>query len=149
MTMSNPGEVVDYLQNYRFTVEIEGLTHAQFTECSGLNVEREVFSYEEGGLNNQVHQLPGRVKFSNVTLKRGYASGNDLWVWFQAIMEGEQQRRNVSIVLHNHDGSEAWRWNLVRAYPVKWVGPAFKADDNSVSIETLELTHEGMWLEKQ
>ncbi|RLC95490.1 MAG: phage tail protein [Chloroflexi bacterium] len=147
--MANPGEVVDYLQNYRFTVEIEGMSHAQFTECSGLDVEREVFSYEEGGLNDQIHKLPGRVKYSNVTLKRGYAAGSDLWDWFQSIIEGEQKRKNVSIVLHYYDGSEAWRWNLVRAYPVKWVGPAFKVDDNGVSIETLELTHEGMTLEKQ
>jgi phage tail-like protein len=36
------------------------------------------------------------------------------------------------------------RWTFEQAYPVKWSGPQFKADDNAVAVETLELAHEGM-----
>jgi phage tail-like protein len=65
--MHATGERIDYLTAYHFTVEVEGIAQAQFTECSGLQAEAEVFSYEEGGCNDYVHKLPGRIKFSNLT----------------------------------------------------------------------------------
>src|SRR5437016_8239237 len=44
---------------------------ALFTEVSGLQVEMQVMDYEEGGVNNYIRRLPGRLKVGNVTLKRG------------------------------------------------------------------------------
>ena len=55
--------------SYKFYIEIQGLYVAEFTECGGLEMEREVEPYAEGGVNDFVHQLPGRVKYSDITLK--------------------------------------------------------------------------------
>ena len=41
-------------------------------------------------------------------------------------------------------GDDVKRWNLKRAFPVKWVGPDLKASSSEVSIETLEIAHEGI-----
>ena len=65
------GKRVDPLTTRKFFVEIGNIVRAEFSEVSGLNAEVEVLSYEEGGKNGFVHKLPGRVKFPNVTLKRG------------------------------------------------------------------------------
>ena len=134
--------------NFRFSVEIEGVSVGWFTECGGLNVERATYPYEEGGLNAYVHELPGRVKHTHITLKRGLAD-EELWKWFagksdEGLHEGKVTYRNASIVLYNVDRSVAKRWNIDRSYPVKWSGPDFKSDGNQVAVETLELVHHGI-----
>lgn len=140
------GQSVDRLANFRFGVEIEGVAKAAFTEFSGLQAEVEVMSYEEGGCNDYVHQRPGRAKLSNVTLKRGMVDSDDVWLWFKAVLQGKFERKNISVILYDQMHNESKRWNLFRAYPVKWVGPAFNVGENTVAIETLELAHEGVEL---
>lgn len=135
---------IDPIAVYKFGLEIEGIITGWFTECSGLSIEREVFKWEEGGLNEYEHQLPGRTKYSNITLKRGVA-GDELWNWFQkGLYDGKVGRQNISIILYSRDGTKAKRWNLREAYPNKWTGPSFKADSNEVAIETLEIVHHGL-----
>lgn len=140
--MSGPN---DPMAGFKFHVEIRGVTEALFTECSGLGVEREVYSYEEGGVNDFVHKLPGRLKYTNVVFKRGLTLSQELWDWFQiGSYNGRVKKRSVSVILYNIDGSVAQRWDLINAYPVKWTGPAFKSDSTQAAIETLELAHHGI-----
>jgi phage tail-like protein len=128
----------------RFYVAIDGITQAVFTEISGLQLETEVESYAEGGNNGFVHQLPGRTKVSNITLKRGIAGTNELFKWYVTIANGTIDRRNLSVVQYDVKGNELVRWNFIKAYPVKWIGPQYQADGTGVAIETMELAHEGM-----
>lgn len=139
------GKRKDVTISFKFNVEINGIIEASFTECSGLGMEREVYTYEEGGVNDYVHKLPGRTKYTNVVLKRGQTDSFELWNWYQkGIRDGNIERRHVSIILYQRDGSVARRWNLRGAYPVKWTAPAFKTDSNQAAIETLELAHHGI-----
>ena len=139
-----------------FKVEIKGIQEAFFRECSGLEGEIEVLSYEEGGVNDHPHKLPGRAKSPNVVLKRGMTDSNDLWQWFsdvtKGVTKGKIERRTVEIVLCDAKGSEVRRWTFYGAYPIKWTGPSLNSTENAVAIETLELAHEGMeggcWLLK-
>ena len=130
-----------------FFVEIDGVDHGGFTECTGLNVETEVTDYPEGGNNGFIHKLAGRTKFSNVTLKWGVTDSADLWDWYQAVSRGQIKRKDVSVVLYNSLQEEVRRWNLRDAFPVKWAGPAFNATAPAVAIETLELAHHGFEVE--
>ncbi len=144
--MPNTGERIDPFPAFKFYVEIGDITHAVFSECSGLEVEVEVFEYEEGGLNDYVHKLPGRVKYSDVTLKKGMATSDALWDWYAKTLQGKIERKNISIMLYDTSGQESRRWDFEDAYPVKWTGPAFQAGENVAAIETLVLTHRGMQL---
>lgn len=130
----------------RFHVEIDGIAEAIFKECSGLEAQTEVMDYEEGGVNDHIHKLPGRTKFSNINLKRGVTDSNVLWEWYLDVIQGQIERKNMSIVLFDLQNSEVKRWNFERAYPIKWSGPGFKSEDNAVAIESLEIVHEGMTL---
>ncbi len=135
---------VNPVAGFRFGVEIADRTVAWFTDCSGLTIERTVYSYEEGGVNSYVHQLPDRIKYTNVVLKRGIGD-ETLWQWFQkGLYDAKIERKNISILLYSTDRQSVKRWNLVRAFPVKWSGPEFKADSNQIAIETLDIVHEGM-----
>ncbi|MDW8212313.1 MAG: phage tail protein [Roseiflexaceae bacterium] len=126
---------------YRFWVEIDGLTEAVFSECSGLQTETEVVEWEEGGENRFRHRFPGRVKYANIVLKRGIATP-ELWKWYADIARGTIQRRNLSVVLYGYAGTPEVRWNLKHALPVKWVGPTFKSGSSEAAVETLELIYE-------
>ena len=144
--MPNTAQRTDPLPAFKFCVEIGGITQAIFSECSGLEVEVDVFQYEEGGLNDYVHKLPGRVKYSDLTLKRGVASSDKLWDWYKKTLQGTIERKNMSVIIYDTTGEECRRWNFQQAYPVKWTGPNFRADDNTAAIETLVFSHGGMQL---
>ena len=141
---------VDPFATFKFHVEIGNIKEAAFTECSGLEVSTDVFEYKEGGLNEYSHKLPGRTKHSNVTLKRGFAVSNELYNWYSEMEKklltgGKMERKQVTITLNSSaNQKEAMTWTLNDAFPVKWAGPAFKAGEAAVSIETLEFTHHGI-----
>ena len=137
---------VDSHPNCRFYVEIDGMAQAVFTEVSGLQLEMEVMEYQEGGNNDFVHRLPGRTKSSNLTLKRGMTSSNEFFNWYAELAQGKITPKNVSVVMYDVKGAELARWNLIKAYPVKWIGPQFNAHDAAAAVETLELAHERLEL---
>jgi phage tail-like protein len=130
---------------YKFWVEIESIIVAQFQDCSGLKVERSVERIEEGGVNDHEHILPGRSKYSNITLKYGMSNSKEIWNWFQeGLLDGKVKRINFSILLRDVKGDVARRWNVVDAFPVRWEGPQFTSDSNQAAIETLEIAHHGI-----
>jgi phage tail-like protein len=130
-----------------FFIEVEGVDHGGFSECSGLDAQTEVLEYPEGGNNGYVHKLPGRTKFANVILKYGVTDSTALWEWFQDVIRGKVERKDVSVVLYSNTQEEARRWNLRQAFPVKWTGPAFNGGTPAVAVETLELAHHGFEVE--
>ena len=137
-------ERVDPVVKFRFSVKIKDAVVGWFTDCSGLTVERETVQHPEGGINDYVHQLPGRVKQSRVTLKRGLAD-NALWSWFEkGLYDGKVERNNITIILYNSDLSKKKQWDLESAYPVKWTGPDFQSDSNQATVESLEIVHHGL-----
>jgi phage tail-like protein len=141
---------IDPFPTFKFHVEVGDITEAAFTECSGLEMSTDVFEYIEGGLNEYVHKLPVRTKVSNVTLKRGLTTSNELYDWYREMENALRQGkafsfRQVTITLRTTvNQEEVMRWTLDKAFPVKWVGPAFKADETAVAIETLEFAHHGI-----
>ena len=135
---------------FRFVVELGSVQVAGFAECTGLNMETKVFEYKEGGNNGTTLKFPEASTYGNVTLKRGMTQSTDLLDWHLDVINGQfhtnprAAKANIAIVLNDEAGNAAWRWNLLRAFPVKWVGPELKASGNEVAIETLELAHEGI-----
>ena len=137
----------DPLAAFRFMVECNNVVSAYFTECTGLKAEVEVFEYQEGGMNDYIHKLPGRRKWTNIVLQRGVTFSLDLWDWYQDIVAGNPaQRQNLSIILFSPDRKNSMRWNVTGAYPIYWEGPAMKSDGNTVTVEKLELAHNGFKL---
>jgi len=138
------GERKDPFRAYNFLVEIDGITRAGFRECSGLDSSQDPIDYREGGEPLHVRKLPGLVKFSNISLKRGITDDAELWQWRKKAMDGTVERKNGSIILLDDTGAEKARWNFVNGWPTKWTGPTFNATGNEVAIETLDIVHEGV-----
>lgn len=129
---------------FNFLVEIDNVTVAGFSECSGLNTETDAIEYRTGNTDITVTKLPGLKKFGNITLKRGFTASKELWDWRKKVLDGKTERQSGSIVLQNEARQEALRWNFTEAWPRKWEGPTFNAKTNEVAVETLEIVCEGI-----
>jgi phage tail-like protein len=133
----------DPYASYLFKIEIDGLTQAHFRECSGLSSSVEIVENPEGGMGH-VSKIPGRVKFPNLVLKRGLTDSTELYDWHNAALQGQVVRKNGSVIQVDSTGQEKKRWNFVEGWPTKWDGPTFNASGNDLSVETLEIAHEGL-----
>ncbi len=70
---SKSGRTADPLLGFNFALEIEGKLAGYFTEASGIGSEHEIVEHkvvDESG-HEMVHKIPGRLKWQDVTLKRG------------------------------------------------------------------------------
>jgi phage tail-like protein len=132
---------------FKFWVEIDSIIVGQFQECNGLRMERAVETIEEGGVNDHVHLLPGRNKYSNITLKNGMITSDELWKWYQeGLFDAKVKRVNFSILLIDIKGDVVKRWNVLQGFPTKWEGPQFTTDSNQIAVETIEIAHHGLTL---
>jgi phage tail-like protein len=134
--------------NY-FCVEIESIRCGKFRSCEGLEAETYVYEIEEGGLNSNTHKFLGRNRFPNLILENGITDNNDLYQWYEetAMTDKAIERKSVTIALYDINGNEIKRWNLFRALPCRWIGPHLSVDGQGMSIEKIEITHEGIRVE--
>jgi phage tail-like protein len=145
--MAETGSRDDPYAAFNFLVEIDGVTVAGFSECSGLSSETDPIEYRNGSEDITVRKLPGLVKYSNITLKRGFTQSKELWQWRKQVLDGKTQRRSGTVTLLDEARKPALRWNFREAWPRKLDGPTLNAKTNEVAIETLEIAHEGLVVE--
>ncbi len=131
----------DHIGNFNFKVEIEGVTTGAFRNVEGLDSETEIVEYQDGD-DLILRKRPGRTKYSNVTLKRGYVNNTELWEWRKAVIEGKVQRKSGSIILCADDGTEIMRYNFFEAWPTKWKGFTLDGKGTDVNVEEMELAVE-------
>jgi phage tail-like protein len=136
----------DPFKSVSFLVEIDGVAAATFRSVSGLAAEAEVIEFRELGGSHSI-KLPGRIRYPNVTLRRGLTTSRDLWDWWETVRDGTLQRRTVLVALLDDAGQPLLRWRLSDAWPAKWELSELDAGKNEIAIETLELAHEGLELE--
>jgi phage tail-like protein len=116
-----------------------------FSECSGLEMSLDVEDYQEGGNNGTVLKFPTRVKWGNITLKKGLCSDRELWEWHYGFVEGKGKRRDGLIVLKDERRNPHTVWGFRRGLPIRYTGPALNASESSVAIESIEIAHEGLY----
>ena len=141
------GDRRDPYAGFNFLVEIDGITRAAFSECSGLSTDTDPIEYRNGSEDITVRKIPGLKKFANISLKRGMTQDMELWNWRKTVLGGVTERKSGSIVLLNEARGQALRWNFKEGWPTKWEGPSLNATGSDVAIETLEIAHEGLELE--
>ena len=117
-----------------------------FQEVSGLDIEAQPIEYRHGDSPEfSTIKMPGIKKFGNVTMKKGvFKSDNKFWDWFNQIKMNTIKRVPVTISLLDETGAPTMVWTLANAWPTKLTATDLKSDGNEVSIESIEITHEGI-----
>lgn len=146
-----------------------------FTSVSGLSKSTEAIPYREGGMNTNVHQVPGQTTFSPITLQRGVKLGNtQQWDWISqlhkvvnsratspsdGVSQGYGFRANIDIfllhmpipgaTLENYDHVKGEQvdafWRIYNAWPTSIAFSDLNAGDNALLVEQVTLVHEGFY----
>ncbi len=148
--MATPtGRESDPLIGFNFGLELQGNITGYFTECSGIGSEHEIVEHKvvnEKGMEI-VQKIPGRMKWQDVSLKRGITDNMQIWDWRRMVEQGKmsEARKTCSVIMFDRNYEEVARWNFENAWPSKVTGPSVKADSNDFGVEEVTLVHEGMW----
>ena len=138
----------DPFTGFSFGLEITGKLAGYFTNCSGIGSETEIVEHKvvDPAGRSIIQKIPGRLKFTDVTLKRGVTSNKDIWDWRQEVVDGKivGARRNCSIIAYDEAFKEVARWNFENAWPSKVTGPEMDAGSTNYMIEEVTIVHEGM-----
>jgi phage tail-like protein len=142
------GRASDPFVSYQFELDTSGTIAGYFMEVSGLSSENEVVEHKvvDPTGKETVQKIPGRIKWENVTLKRGMTDTMDMWDWRALVEQGKMKdaRKACTIKMYDRDYELAASWSLVNAWPSKISTPGLKTDGNEVVVEELTLVHEGL-----
>jgi phage tail-like protein len=113
---------------------------ARFQEVGGLTSELGVEEVVEGGENRFAHRLPIRAKFGNLVLRRGLLTDSQLIDWCKNAIENFSfEPATVNVTLLNKAHQPLAAYSFIKAWPLKWSVSNFKAAENAIVVETLEL----------
>jgi len=90
--------------------------------------------------------MPGQYKQNNITLKRGVIRGDIVRLWSSALEKGRPVRGTLKVIAH-HKAIQQWAFTNV--FPNKALGPNLKGEGNDISVETIEITAEGVAVQKE
>jgi len=114
----------------------------RFQSVSGLSVEYDYESFREGGENRFEHKLPVRTKYSDLVLKRGMLTDSKVIDWlFKAFRDRQFEPSDVNIILLNEKTEPLRTWKVAHAIPRKWQITDLNSMENTLVVETIELTY--------
>jgi phage tail-like protein len=128
---------------FHYKVEIDGMSGMNFSQVSGLNLERQVITYKDGlSCTEGPKLIPGIEGTPKLTLKKGIVKGDSkLYDWISSTKITTIDKKDITISLMDETGSSpVVTWTVSDAFPTKLEAPSFNATSNEVAIESLELT---------
>ncbi|NJN88233.1 MAG: phage tail protein [Leptolyngbyaceae cyanobacterium SL_7_1] len=126
---------------------------AYFMECKGLKRSQAAIEvcevsprhWGKAKSGQLVHtKLPGNVKTSNLTLRRGMTQSTTLWNWFEAVQAGNwaKQLRDGSLTLYDQLGNTQALFQFGGAFPLSYLVSDLNASGGELAIEEMELAIE-------
>jgi phage tail-like protein len=128
-----------------FALEIDALTLAYFTGCSGLSLEFDVTTFKEGNGSMVIERKrPGKPKYSEVVLKRGFTPDKALYKWFDEVVQSKDKTpyKTASIVIYDRTQTEVARFNLEQCWPSKLSVSDLSSGSDEVMVEEVTIQHE-------
>jgi phage tail-like protein len=133
----------------------DGIVDTYFRSVTGLRSENEVVPVRAGGANDTVFNLFGGAKLSPLVFKQGFTKGSGLlkWreLWSRTDDDSFPKKRTSGTIIQLDMTLQVPQavWTFVRGWPSKWELTEFDASKNELSIETLEICHEGLSYKEQ
>jgi len=131
----------DPYKNFNFRISVRGTVVAGFQEIDGLHPATETGTLIDRAAA-RLRKLLGLRKYPVLTLKRGYVGDRTLTDWYNDVRAGRVARR--MIVVKQTTPVRSTHWCFANAWPKKLKPHGFQAAANEVSIESMELAHDGI-----
>ena len=101
------------------TARIRGFGRAAFVLVDGIGGAIDVVEFKDGP-DTRVRKRPGRAAYDAVTLRRARAGRPLLWAWWKACVNGEGERRSVTLTLKDASERSLATWTLGGCWPTRW-----------------------------
>jgi phage tail-like protein len=126
----------------RFSITIDGVEVAQFSELTGITTEIEAVEFS----GRTPQKAPARRKPPTVTLKRGMNKDMGIFAWHQSVVEGQiaAARKSCTLTMYDTAGTATAKYYLENAWPTKVEIGTVKAGSSEVLYETVTLTCENI-----
>lgn len=142
----------DPYRNFRFRLELDGVTTGMFSEITISDATHDVIEYRWGDMPPTPYKINGLKKNTNVVLTHGLIDSVQniaLSQWHDDVytkgVNFKGNRKQVRVILLDETGQkDGPSWTLSNAWPTKLTAPVVTAKGNDFAIEKLELAHEGM-----
>ena len=131
-------------------LEVQGGPSGFFFEVSGLGSESEVVEQRIAGPGGQtvLRNVPGRLKWKEIVLKRGMTSDRSLWLWRAQVEAGNVQGATLkfSITVLGPSLQPIARWEGSGGWPSRLIIPSISIDHNAsgLAVEELAIAHSGL-----
>jgi phage tail-like protein len=144
--MPKPATPPFYPVVFAFNVKVTGITgtfEGSFQEVTGISAKLNTEPLKEGGENTFIRRLPLPPQYDNLVLKRGMLLSSDLIDWARdAIEKFTIKTKTVVVNLLDENQSPLASWTFANAYPIALKITDFKAQENSIACESIELAYE-------
>jgi phage tail-like protein len=140
-----PNQPNDAITAARFSLTIDGVEIAAFSELQGITSEvKPVELMESSDKEVILKKLPGKTEPATIVLKRGKNNSLELWAWHEAVLSGNivAARKSCSLVMYSTEGKPVARYHLEHAWPSKLEIGALKAGSSEVLMETVTIVSE-------
>ncbi len=122
----------------RFSISIDGVEIASFSELMGISSSVDVVERNRSGARPERFAVEGLV-----SLGRPLTGSLELSKWHeQAISKGPRIRKDMVLTVHGTDDRPVARYYLENAWPAKIEIGALKAGASEVLLETVTMTCE-------
>jgi phage tail-like protein len=150
----SPKDLTHPLPGFAFHVNLyqvgslETNAHMYFKSVSGLKFETETMPVQAGGSNDRTFNLVGATKWANIVLKRGFAKGGNALLQLRNdwMFRPTKQRIGGKITQLDTNLQVVTSWTFHRGWPVKWELSDLDASKSEISVETIEIAHDGLTL---
>lgn len=133
-------------ETVEFRVDLDGAVVGSFRQVEGLSIEQEVVEFQNGD-DPLLRKRPGRVKYGDITLKRGYVGDTTLNDWIEVARLGDTPRKTMSIVMYdNASATPIKTWNCYGCFPKSWKLSSLDGKGNDVLTEEVVIVIE--WFEE-
>lgn len=65
-----------------------------------------------------------------------------MWTWIKQVIDGDEAKKNISIVVMDRKGNDKLRFNLTQAWPSSWRLGKLYSHSGAPVIEEIILQHE-------
>ena len=98
---------------------------------------------QQPAAEQDLKQVP---RYASITLRRGKVCGKQFFNWLETGTSAEPCDVTISLLDESHQQELVWK--VKNAWPVRLQGPGLKATGNEAAIESIELSHEGITIQK-
>jgi phage tail-like protein len=120
---------------------VSGVLYGTY-DVTGIGTETRIVEVESPD-DSLLRKVPGRSRYSTLTLKRGLTSDLQMWDWRQAVVDGNTTPRDGSLTYRDGAGKQV----RVDVKGMLLLSLTMGIDEhtaaNGIAIETIEIAHEG------